>query len=115
LKATFRIRARLHPPRRAEKGQFCDCFVSGHDFSRADKPFIFVIPSPPWRVRDLLFWFFRSLFSHAGRFFLDGVILSEVAATTESKDLLFADNWSRGWSTASAVQLRADFEFGFSR
>jgi hypothetical protein len=34
-------------------------FVSGHDFSRADKRFIFVIPSGLQPARDLLFRLFQ--------------------------------------------------------
>jgi hypothetical protein len=33
----------------------CACFVSGHDFSRADKPFIFLTPSGLQPARDPLF------------------------------------------------------------
>ncbi|MFZ0314417.1 MAG: hypothetical protein WAL85_17055, partial [Candidatus Korobacteraceae bacterium] len=39
--------------------------LKGHDFSRADKPFIFVIPSGLQAARDLLSRFFSSLFSRA--------------------------------------------------
>jgi Fe-S cluster assembly protein SufD len=35
-------------------------FVTGHDFSRADKPFIFIIPSGLQPARDLLFDFWHS-------------------------------------------------------
>jgi len=43
--------------RAAEKVRF-ERFVMGHDFSRADKPFIFVIPSGLQSARDLLFRLF---------------------------------------------------------
>jgi len=36
--------ARLHT---LLKKSLSECFVTGHDFSRADKPFILVIPSGP--------------------------------------------------------------------
>jgi hypothetical protein len=36
------------------------CDAGGHGFSRADKPFIFVIPSGLQPARNLLFWDFLS-------------------------------------------------------
>jgi len=43
------------------KNSFPSSLVSGHDFSRADKPFIFDVPSGLQSARN----FFRSLFSRA--------------------------------------------------
>jgi hypothetical protein len=40
-----------HRFKRCEETYFADAFASGHDFSRADKPFIFVITSGP-ALRD---------------------------------------------------------------
>ena len=45
-------------------------FVSGHDFSHADKPFIFVIPRRLQPAGDLLFRFFQQPLQFAGRAFL---------------------------------------------
>ncbi len=44
------VRACLHKP---PKKSALECFVPGHDFSRADKPSIFVIPSGLQAARDL--------------------------------------------------------------
>jgi hypothetical protein len=43
---------------RLRKNWFCEWFVSGHDFSRAEKSFIFVIPSGLQPARNLLFGLF---------------------------------------------------------
>ena len=48
--------ARLH---RLLKNSISARFVSGHDFSRADKLFVFVIPSGLQPARDLLFGLFQ--------------------------------------------------------
>src|SRR5271167_1758800 len=45
----------------------CGCFVSGHDFSRAEEASFFVFPSGLQPARDLPFPLFRSLFSFAQR------------------------------------------------
>ena len=47
-------RARLHRPLKKSP---LDCFVTGPDFSRANKPFIFVITSGLQPARDLLLTF----------------------------------------------------------
>ena len=44
----------------------CERFVSWHDFSRADKSFIFVIPSGLQPARDLLFRPFSTLLKYVG-------------------------------------------------
>jgi len=57
LVSTFRIeRAQLH---RLRKNSFPSSFVSGHNFSRADKPSIFDVPSGLQSARNLPFGLFQ--------------------------------------------------------
>jgi hypothetical protein len=79
-------------------------------FSRAKKPFTFVIPSdepaPGEESRDLLFEFSRSLFSRTA-----GVLTTMRALLTAAKEMSYRRWKRRGFSPAKS----GDIGSGFSR
>jgi antitoxin VapB len=91
-------------------------FVSGHGFSRAAKPFFFVITSPPRLARDLLFFPLQQLFQPGARSFALHVTVTSYTVGLSRQGTIGAQHMAhtaklfRNGRT-QAVRLPAEYRF----